>query len=355
MTLFTLDDCQGEEAAGYRLEPVFPCHGSGRNPVRKAARYVRVYLRMLSMAVREKADLVHFQYFRRLGIDAAFMALFRLLGFAVVYTAHNTIPHEPRFYHRSFFRFLYRLCSKVIVTSAYARRQLEGEMGLPAARIEEVPIGYTCEDGEAFLDQGEARRRLHLPPAIPMLISFGAIREYKGIDTLIEAVARVYRRVPMVRVLIGGPADDQALVARHQAEIERLGLAETITYRPTRLEEKELHLLLSASDLVLVPYRRASGQSAVIMMSYLAARPVIATSVGGIPETVIEGLTGFVVPPDDPDRLAEMILRALADPPTLRLMGLAARERLESRYSWPRIARLTQSAYRSVRSSPLPL
>jgi glycosyltransferase involved in cell wall biosynthesis len=110
-------------------------------------------------------------------------------------------------------------------------------------------------------------------------------------------------------------------------------------------------MYFSAADLVVLPYR-ATFQSGVALAAYAYELPVLATSVGGLPELVDEGKTGFLVPPDDVPALARALVVAAADPERLRSLGTAARERNDEIHGWEGIASRHEEIYREVIATP---
>ncbi len=161
---------------------------------------------------------------------------------------------------------------------------------------------------------------------------FGYVRRYKGLDTLLEAWARVRRQRAAVLVVAGEYYEDPAPYRRLA---EAAGGEEAVRMRAGYLPDEEVEALFKAADVAVLPYRSAT-QSGVTHVAYAMGVPVITTRVGGLAETVIPGGTGLVVPPEDPEALAREIVRFFEE-------RLGERMRIEvaalaQRHSWEALA-----------------
>jgi D-inositol-3-phosphate glycosyltransferase len=163
--------------------------------------------------------------------------------------------------------------------------------------------------------------------------------ERKGIGNVIEAIAAVPRAQ---LVIAGGPpaalVDDDPEAARFASLAERLGVRDRVEIIGGVARERVPALLRSADVVACCPWYEPFGIVAVEAMA--CGVPVVASHVGGLAETVIDGVTGFHVPPRAPDRIATAIDTLLDDAPMRRRMGKAGAQRAR-RYGWPRIARET--------------
>ncbi|WP_245908895.1 glycosyltransferase [Mycobacterium neglectum] len=176
-----------------------------------------------------------------------------------------------------------------------------------------------------------------VPPAdstARVALSFGVITRYKGTDTLCEAWPLVLQELPDAELVIAGVADSD--VDKHQ-----------LRERISRLNSAQLHLgyvsgpdvpgYFSRARCVVLPYKRSS-QSGVAHLAHSFARPVVASRVGDIPSAVDDGISGLLVPPEDPPALAEAMVRLLSDPQEARRMGDAGARTLSTRGSWDEVA-----------------
>jgi glycosyltransferase involved in cell wall biosynthesis len=223
---------------------------------------------------------------------------------------------------------LARAADHIVATTTDEVFELLG-MGGSVDRITVIPCGV---DLGCFHPDGPVALR----PARPRLVVVSRLVERKGIGNVIEAV----RHVPEVELLIaGGPPldqlDDEPEARRLRALIDELGVGDRV-HLLGGVARPELPALLRSADLVACcPWYEQFGMVAVEAMA--CGVPVVASHVGGLAETVQDGVTGIHVPPRRPDRIADAVTRLLADPDRRRRMGSAAVSRAR-RFGWDRIA-----------------
>jgi glycosyltransferase involved in cell wall biosynthesis len=180
-------------------------------------------------------------------------------------------------------------------------------------------------------DRAAARAALGLDG--PVVLFFGLIRPYKGLDVLLRAVARVRERVPVTLVVAGEFYESRA---PYDALVASLGLQPAVRFLDRYVPNEEVESLFRAADVVVLPYVSAT-QSGIAQIALAFERPVIVTDVGGLPEAVRPGETGWVVPPRDPEALARILVEFFTQDGAARtaphLVGEA------ERFSWPAMGR----------------
>jgi glycosyltransferase involved in cell wall biosynthesis len=153
---------------------------------------------------------------------------------------------------------------------------------------------------------GDSTQPVHnLPKERPLLLFFGFVRPYKGLDILIDALALVRQEFEAHLIVAGEFWDDEL---KYINQIKNLGLESNVSIVNRYLPDEELVAYVDSADVVVLPYRSAT-QSAIVQVAFGRGKAVITTNVGGLAEVVEDGLTGFVVPPEDPEALAKAILR----------------------------------------------
>jgi len=157
----------------------------------------------------------------------------------------------------------------------------------------------------AVPSHAQARQILGLAADEPILLFFGLVRPYKGLADLLQALSRVRAELP-VRLLVAGEFWEDDTVYRKL--VHDLGLDDVVIFYNAYVPDEEVPAFFAAADVVVLPYRQAS-QSGVVALAQALGRPVIATHVGGLPGMIADGRTGLLVPPSDPEALAEAILR----------------------------------------------
>ncbi len=187
-----------------------------------------------------------------------------------------------------------------------------------------------------------ARRALEISRDEKVVITVANLLPYKGHRDLFEAAALVVAGCPEARFLLAG--EDRGILKDLARQSEALGIRHRVRFLGSR---DDVFDLLAAADLCAVPSRE-EGFSNVILEAMAAGLPVVATRVGGNPEAVLEGQTGYLVPPRDPRLLAERILDLLGDPPRAKAWGLKGRERVLALFSAERMVHEHLALYQNA-------
>jgi glycosyltransferase involved in cell wall biosynthesis len=214
-------------------------------------------------------------------------------------------------------------------------------MRVPRSGVDVVPCGV---DLQLFTDTGRVRPR---PGDQRRLVTIGRLVERKGVQTVIEALAGL----PGTELLVaGGPPPDQLHsdpdVHRLRQTADRHGVADRVRFLGRVLRDDVPALLRSADVLVTVPWYEPFGITPLEAMA--CGTPVVASAVGGHIDTVVDGVTGLLVPPRRPDDLAVAIQRLLSDDTMLDGFGMAAADRARACYGWDRVALQTGRVYERV-------
>jgi len=222
----------------------------------------------------------------------------------VICICDNVLPHEKRPFDAAFTRYAFRSVDGFIVQSDAVERDLT--QFWKGARYRNVPHPVYTMFGVP-IEKMQARQRLEIT-APRVLLFFGYVRKYKGLDVLLEALAQLPTELG-VHLLVAGEFYDPEPAYRDR--IRALGIEDRVTLRSDYLPNDQVHLYFSAADAVVLPYRSAT-QSGIAQIAYNFETPVIATNVGGLHEVVLEDRTGLLVPPGDPTALAAAIVRFYA-------------------------------------------
>lgn len=170
------------------------------------------------------------------------------------------------------------------------------------------------------------------------ILFFGRIWDYKGLQYLIEAEPLITARIPNARIVIAGRGDDFGKYERMMVNRDRFDV------HNYRISDEMVARLFQEASLVVCPYIEAS-QSGVLAIANAFGKPVVATTVGGIPEMVEPGKTGLLVPPRDARSLADAIVRVLENQPLKKEMGQATLRKSQTDLSWASIAKQTMQVY----------
>lgn len=247
---------------------------------------------------------------------------------------HNVLPHDGGgVIDRRLAMTVLRRADALIVHSEpdrYRARAL-----LPHARIVKafLPTHEPILTNAASAINAALRHQWQVPDQRRILLFFGFVRPYKGLEYLIQALAEVRQQLDVHLLVVGEIWGSPAYYQRYAAEF---GVTEAITFVDRYVSNEELPAIFSTADVVVLPYVSAT-QSGVVQLAFDFGKPVIATNVGGLPEVVQDGVTGLIVPPQDAHALAQAIVRYFQDdlaPCLTANVRASATERAES---WPRL------------------
>ncbi len=195
-------------------------------------------------------------------------------------------------------------------------------------------------------DMAAIRERYGVRPSQPVVLFFGLLAPSKGIEDLIEAFALV-RQSSDAKLLIAGYPTKHMNMKELREKIVELNLAEHVALDLRYIPLDEVSALMRLATVSVYPYR-SSTQSGALQVAYTFGRPVVATEVGGLPEAVEHGRSGFLVPACSPPELAEKILTLVNKPELAKIMGEYSRHLSETRFSWTAIARQMTQVYNSL-------
>ena len=162
------------------------------------------------------------------------------------------------------------------------------------------------------------------------------------------ATSILSKKLKNLKVVIAGSGSDRKLLDGLTALEKNYGIEDFLDKRLKYIPDKELSYYLQASDIVLIPYKKMSGHSSVIFLAYQHSRPVIATTVGGLNEAVIDGITGYKCKPNDHESLALAIEKAMLNKSKLVKMGREAKKFYKKNFSWEAIGKSTLAVYKNL-------
>lgn len=177
------------------------------------------------------------------------------------------------------------------------------------------------------------------------LACIGRLVDEKGFDLAIRALPRILRSRPGARLTIAGDGPARGALERLA---RRAGVEEAVEF-PGWISPGAVADLIARSTVVVVPSRWEEAFCLVALEAALGSRPVVATRVGGLPEVVADTVTGLVVPPEDPDAIAQSVLALLRDPSSARALGSAAAERASRLFGFPRYLDAYEDLYHRIR------
>ena len=246
---------------------------------------------------------------------------------------HNPADHDSRHVQRLAAASVLKRCQALFTHARVLESGLaETYPGLATASHPMPPTGI-----DPLPSQPEARTALGVAEDRRVALFVGLVRPYKGVDLLLEAVARLPAESDWLVIIAGEPWGDQG--RRVEDQVRQLGIEDRVRLKLQWIPETEVPRLLAASDIVVLPYRSGS-QSAVAPMALGAGVPVLSTAVGGLPEVVRHGVDGWLVEPGSIDALVGA-LEELDGPRLSELARGAAEGR--NRFTWDGYAEALES------------
>lgn len=225
-------------------------------------------------------------------------------GIKVLFVCHNVFPHERFPMDRLLTKMTLRQGSCFLVQSGQDRDDLCNI--IPKASFTQTPHPTYNVFRVRKISKGEARQEIGLPQDVPMLLFFGFVREYKGLGYLLEALPQIRKALPETKLYIVG--DFGSDKDTYLGSIREKGLEDAVVIRDGYVPDAEVEPYFAACDLVVLPYISAT-QSGIVQIAYGFDKAVLVTDVGGLPEVVTDGKTGYVVENRDTKALAEAAIR----------------------------------------------
>jgi glycosyltransferase involved in cell wall biosynthesis len=281
------------------------------------------FLRLVRLLQRERPDVVHAfliaaSIYGRLAAFAAGVPL-------VLAAEQNVYSRKPK-RHAMLERVLAARTYRVVACCEVVGRFYQQQVRVSASKVAVIYNAVRFGPRPEARDAVEARAALDLPPDALVLGTLGRLTEQKGHRVLLRAVAEIARTVPSVALFVAGTG---ALRDDLEAEAARLGVAERVRFLGLRRDRETLY---AAMDVFVLP-SHWEGLSLALVEAMGAGRAVVATSVGGNPEVVQDGRTGLLVPPDDPQALADALTAIGLDQGLRMSLGEAAATDARARFS----------------------
>ncbi len=312
-----------------RLEPAVQLQTFHKPRLRQPLQQLRMIGQLLGHLRRFHPDLIHIQQ-GHLWFNSALPLLRK---YPLVLTVHDPRPHAGDQGGQKtpgwVLDFGFRRASRLIVHGRQMKQVVMDECRIPADRIDVIPH-------IAIGDESASRQT---PEDESLILFFGRIWPYKGLDYMIRAEPLITAQVPDARIVIAGEGEAFDRYRRMMVHPERF-----IVHNEYVSETKQAELFRRAS-LVVLPYIEAT-QTGVIPVAYTFGKPVVATAVGSLPDMVEDGRTGYLVSPRDENALAQAIVRLLRDKELRRQMGANGKRKIDAECSPSTVAQQTLGAYR---------
>ena len=306
------------------------------------------YFRTASFIRQKSPDLLIVQWWHPF-FAPAYWSLAKLLRkeCRLLFICHNVFPHEKFPLQKFLVPLVPKNADAFIVQSELDERDLLSLIDKPKYLKTVHPTYNAFKLSNPSKER--AREILNLGMDEKILLFFGFIREYKGLRTLIDAMPGIKSLLPGCRLMIVGDFYSNQSKAEYASLMEKSGCMENVMLVDGYIPDDEVEKYFAACDVVVLPYDSAT-QSGIAQIAYGFEKPVIATDVGGLGEVVIDGETGFLVPPKDPGKLASAVVKFFASANDRSFTEFTKNIRREAHtYSWDRMADVVEELYLKVK------
>jgi glycosyltransferase involved in cell wall biosynthesis len=323
------------EPDGYRVRECFYRRSGERGleaPGRRAVKAAEHLGDMRRLRTELDADVVHYQWLTMPSLDAYLLPPKR----PRLLTAHYILPPSPSRRQAKIAQRLFSRMDAVVAHSEHGAERLRDQIGLDPSRVRVIPHG-------AFDYLTRLPEEKPLPPELegaegPVILFFGLLRPYKGLDLLLEAFAQVEGAELWI---VGNPRMD--IVPLRAVAEATPGRVRFVT---RFIEDAEIPAIFRRADLVVLPYRDAE-HSGVLYAGLAFGKPMVLSAVGGFPEVAATG-AARLVPPGDTAALAQALNELVWDPAARERLAAAARTAAAGPYSWDAVAAQTLALYREL-------
>lgn len=337
ISLIVPEDNIDDRSFDFPFLPICPTKSKDINKYKKMLKYYKYLLNIYKLIRKEKYDIIHFQFFRRRRIESLYFVMLKLFGEKLAYTVHDISPLNESKLDYLFNLLVYKTADILFVHSNSNKKTLAQLMKLSEKKIKVMPHGdFDNYITDKIIVKSEARKIFKLSEEQNVILFFGAIKEYKGLDILSNALLSSSMKINNLALIIAGEAGDaetKEIVQECKDVLAKLPKEVKVVFHDKFIPVSEVSKYFIASDVVVLPYRRVT-HSGIPHLAYTFGRPVIATNVGDFEEIIEEGKSGFVLSSNTQEELSEKIIQAFSDKLKLEEMGKYAREFCATKYSW---------------------
>lgn len=318
----------------------------------RGMRLVFAWVRLTLYLLRVKPDIVQFSKFEY-PFEALFVGYLRRNGIIVSQICHEFELRESRdlilsFLDRTGGGEIYRHFSAIFFLSEEIRKRfLSIHTSIPERRTFVIPHGNSgWLLNIPAVSEDILRHRYGVRRNDRIVLFFGLLSPSKGLDDLLDAFA-IARKSCDAKLIIAGYPTKHINMNEILERNQKLGISDQVIFDARYIPLDEIQPLMGIASVVVYPYRSGT-QSGALQVAYTFSRPVIATAVGGLPEVVDDGKSGYLVPAQSPHELAEKIAILINNPELATRMGNYAKNLSDTRFSWQFVSREIKITYEGL-------
>lgn len=291
-----------------------------------------------------RGDIIHAQWWSHVLAPIYFviLSISKARGKKIVITVHNVFPHENNNINRLLNKIILSFGDKFIVHSYKNKEIFLNMYNVPQENISVIPMGILEPTPIKGISKNEARDYLKISYDKKVMLHFGNIRDYKGLDILLESFKFIIEEIDNVLLIIAGKPWGNW--NKYEEIIKKNCLESFIIKYLDFVPPFDVEYYFSASDVIVLPYKYFDSQSAVGALALPFKKPLMVTALGGLPDFVRD--ENAIAKPNDVISLARKIIRVLSDDELLKKLSKDSDE-LSRKYSWDNISEMTLNLYES--------
>lgn len=315
-------------------------YAGGRGKVRAVLEYGISLLKLAAVIIKGKYDVVHIQTFKNAKYEMLIYHKLRKYFKTLILTIHNVLPHETQEKDIKLYKEFYEFCDGLIVHNKSTESCLIEKFKIPKSKITVIAHGAYQTHLNSVCPPRDNTEKCFL--------QFGVIRKYKGIDILLDAIARIEpEKRKSLRFIIAGEQYPKLDNTDYRKRISELGIEECVSFTQNYIPEEELPRLFGKADFLLFPYKNIYGSGA-LLLAYTYNKPVIVSNIPTFQEETDGGKTGILFESENPQALADAILQAAAcSEEQIQGYQSAIRKLISEKYNWKKSAKKTAEVYKN--------
>ena len=276
----------------------------------KIVNLLRYYNRLIVYLMKNKNATIHMTgMFRNEFVlfEGLFLSLFFwFVSSRYIYTAHNLLPHnkERSLFYKVIYKFVYKLPNIILVHTKLFKKKLIADFRIAENKIKVISIGLNEEIPITEMKDNDARIRLGFKNTDKLLLCFGSIDEYKGVDLLIKAFDKL--KMNSLKLVIAGRFKNEEYKKKIYALINAVDCTDKIFLFDRFIPNEEVEVFFKSCDVIVLPYR-SIDQSGIVFLSFRFGMPIIATDVGSLCE-YIDNDTGIIIKTNDANGLVDSLI-----------------------------------------------
>ncbi len=315
--------------------PVFSAYGFASNPILKLFYYIKGFLSVFIHLNKEQNEstLLHIHWLKFSLFDLIILSLIRYkTKTKLVFTVHNVLPHENNYIDKLLYPLIYRRIDAFTFHSRSSYDRLVNELKVDVKEYAIIPhYGYEVEESPTVSKKNS-------------LLFFGSIRDYKGLDILIDACAKLPQDSDWTLDIFGKPEMDISVL---KMKAMKQGISDHINWHTGWVDEDEINEIFHSHEIVILPYKHIDN-SGLLHLAKSYGKSIIASRLGSLSDLIEDEENGILFEAGNPNELSEKIMQLLNDEKLKNKIGKNARKLMENEHSLERVGQLHNQFYKKL-------